>query len=273
MSFAYQCSVAQNEVFTNDEDITKQLKDQLLNAYDKKDFVSFEDFQAQLSTISATKINTSQNKNSYASKTVLYNQGKKSTLILGKLFDTESSGSDFVYTATATVISPDGVCITNHHVFEEMTKGYTQKMMGVMDYGGNFYKITEVLASSENDDLAVFKIDPKGKKLQALNFGELPEIGSEVHVIGHPKNAYYTYTTGVVSRLYIYDEEKSDRISITADFAVGSSGGPILNDYGQLIGMVAATVSVPNSRAVQMVVKEIIPISSITKLINKINAI
>lgn len=269
---AYQCTTAQNDVFNNDEAITKQLKDHLLKAYDSKDYVSFETFQTQFNTISAAKILTTTKEINYASNTALYKDGKKSTLILGKLFDITNNSKDYVYTATATVLTSDGICITNHHVFEKMAQGYTEKMIGVMDHEGNFYKVTQVLASSENDDLAVFKIDTKGKKLEGLNLGELPEIGSAVHVIGHPKNAYYTYSTGVVSRRYIYAEEMSDRISITADFAVGSSGGPILNDNGQLIGMVAATVSIPDARAVQMVVKEIIPVSSIKNLIEKINA-
>lgn len=268
---AIQGAKAQTDVFTNDEEITNSLKDHLLNAYEKKDFVSLEKLRTQLVTVTPTKVEPLQKNSSFVSNTEVYAQGKKSTLILGKLFDTQSNGRNYVYTATATIITSDGICITNHHVFEKMAEGYSEKMIGVMDVEGNFYKISEGLASNENDDLAVFKIDTNGKKLQGFNLGELPEIGTNVHVIGHPKNKYYTYTTGVVSRLYYYAAEQSNRISITADFAVGSSGGPILNDNGQLIGMVAVTEAVPSARAVQMVIKEIIPVSSIKNLLNKVN--
>ncbi len=270
---AYQSAYSQSNVFANDEELSKLLKDNLINALDNNDFVPFEKFREQLNSLSYSKINISNNKNIFSSKIELYKEGKKSTLVIGKLFDTEKNGSNLVYTATATLISSDGICITNHHVFEKMSGGYTEKLIGVMDFEGNFYKITEVLTSNEKDDLVIFKVDTQGKHLQAFNLGELPEIGSNVHVIGHPKNNYYTYSTGVVSRLYFYAAEKSDRISITADFALGSSGGPILNDNGQLIGMVAATISIPNASAPQMVIKEIIPISSIKKLIDKINSI
>ena len=56
-------------------------------------------------------------------------------------------------------------------------------------------------------------------------------------------------------------------MSITADFAVGSSGAPILNNSGEVVGVVSSTFIIPNKRNSQMVIKEIIPINSLKKLI------
>lgn len=266
-----QTILAQKNVFFNDQETSRLMKENLVNVFNSKKFVPYENLQAQLGTQTKTKINISKENKSFSSKNELYEEGKKSTLILGKLFDTERSGTDLVYTATATVVTSDGLCVTNRHVFDSMGVGVTEKLVGVMDFEGTFYKVEEVLGSRPNDDLVLFRIDTKGKILYPLNLGELPKIGDNIHVIGHPKSMYYFYSTGVVSRLYYYAAEQSDRISITADFAVGSSGGPILNDSGQLVGMVAATESIPDARSPQMIIKEIIPISSIKKLINEIN--
>lgn len=257
----FDCSA--QEKLINDKSMYKSFCNSLRELYDNKKCVDLKILTEQLNN-SYTDLDIK----SCTKKTVdnIYKDCKKSVLILGRLFQTDNSEKDKLYIATGFVIGEDGICVTNHHVFEQH-KQINEIGMAVMDYEGNVYNVTEVLAASENDDVAIFKIDNKGKKLHSLHLGDNSSVGESIHVISHPRQMFYNYTKGIVSRYYFYEKEHSKRMSITADFAVGSSGGPVLNDKGEVVGVVSSTFPIPNSKMVQMVVKEIIPVNSLRKLI------
>jgi len=174
--------------------------------------------------------------------------------------------------ATAWALSPDGVMVTNHHVLEKAKGG----AMGVCDRKGNTYPVLEVLAADRAADMAVFRVRAEG--LPALSMGAPAEIGSSVRVISHPNRRFFMQTFGEVSRYHIRpskrDRKGSIRMSITADYAKGSSGGPVLNPENEVIGMVSSTQSIyyesDNGQpkgALQMVVKNCVPVSAIRKMV------
>lgn len=177
--------------------------------------------------------------------------------------------------ATAWALSSDGVMVTNYHVFEK-AKG---PAMGVCDMQGNTFKITAVLASNKVDDVAIFQTDAKG--LSPLSLGPTAEIGSDVHVISHPDSNFFTNTFGDVSRYYQRpgpkDQKPMIRMAITADYAKGSSGGPVLDDQNRVVGMVSSTRSIyyNSSRGseekgpLQMVIKDCVPVSAIRSLVEE----
>ena len=65
-------------------------------------------------------------------------------------------------------------------------------------------------------------------------------------MLSHPDNAFYSLTEGILSRYFVSraDGKATTMLSTTADFAVGSSGGPLFDDCGNVIGMVASTSSI-----------------------------
>jgi V8-like Glu-specific endopeptidase len=67
-------------------------------------------------------------------------------------------------------------------------------------------------------------------------------VGNPVTVISHPNYKFYLLTQGHVSRYYM-NKEKMTFMNITADYAKGSSGGPLFNNRGDLIGLVSSTTS------------------------------
>ena len=85
----------------------------------------------------------------------------------------------------------------------------------------------------------------------------------------------YVYTNGVVSRTFIKESGNpfANRVEITADFAKGSSGGPIMDDRGNMVAMVSCLHPIfyvdqpPTDR--QMGIKECIPVSSIVRLLHQ----
>ena len=146
---------------------------------------------------------------------------------------------------------------------------------GALTVNGQIYPIDKVVASSQKDDLAIVKLIGSNFKPVALRANA--PVGSDVTVISHPEGRFYTVSRGIVSRYYLQrggKEKGSNRIAITADFAKGSSGSPVFDNTGSVIGVVAATNSIYYNkiegieRNLQMVVKSCIPTSSILKLLN-----
>lgn len=187
----------------------------------------------------------------------------------------EGEGWEAGEPATAWILTPDGVLITNYHVFADAEK---EEVFGVMTQSGHFYPVMEILAADRLNDIAVFKIHAKGLQPLALSMDE--PVGKRVYVISHPDRQFYTFTQGEITRYTIqYDEEKAPGVkymSITADFARGSSGGPVLNDHGAVVGMVCSTRTTYYDEKrknadndVQMVVKFCIPGESMRALLKK----
>lgn len=212
--------------------------------------------------------------------TEIYAKRSKGVLMFGNYYDCgECSNLHVGVGATATVLTPEGICLTNFHVMEDIIKNDTAALLGdslfyVGTLEGKVYPVTDILAYSRLGDLAVFRVDTRGDRLEAIPLGSSLPAGSRVHVIGHPKQQFYYYTQGVVARnsKHTYGEKATmRRMQITADFAVGASGGPILDDCGNLVGMVASTTTLyfddEEKTNQQMVVKSTIPVSVIKELL------
>jgi serine protease Do len=175
--------------------------------------------------------------------------------------------------ASAWVLAPDGILVTNQHVFADAGR---EEVFGILTHDARFYPVTEILASDSVNDIAVFKVP--AKDLQPLALASSEPVGKKVCVISHPDSQFYSFTQGHVSRYTTQrDDAKAPPVKymcITADFARGSSGGPVLNEHGAVIGMVCSTKTTyygekeKNVRDdVQMVFKFCIPGESIRALL------
>ena len=147
-------------IFTDDYKIAQELKRQLQELAQDSKNVSYADLQAQLKDKSCKLQLKNKAKNKKLKKADLFKQIKKSTFIIGKLFKQENSGKEFVYKASCFAIHENGIFVTNHHVFEDNKFGYSS--LGIIDDKGNFYRVKEIIASSNMDDLAIFKIEANG---------------------------------------------------------------------------------------------------------------
>jgi putative serine protease PepD len=146
-----------------------------------------------------------------------------------QLYPEKGTGSGFV-------ISDDGRILTNRHVVsgsEQLTVNLADKKV---------YK-ARVLGIDSRDDLAVIKIDPKGK-LPFLRLGDSDnlQVGQKVLAIGNPFGFEGTLTTGIVSSLgrTIQPEDGrplEDMIQTDAAINPGNSGGPLLDSHGAVIGI------------------------------------
>jgi len=145
----------------------------------------------------------------------------------------EGAGSGFLYDA-------DGHILTNYHVVQgaqtiEVTLGDQSR-----------FKAKFVGADPRND-IALVKIDPKGRKLTPLPLGDSHNllVGQRVLAIGNPFGFQSTLTTGVVSSLgrTVQTSESTfidEAIQTDAAINRGNSGGPLLNSHGEVIGINSA---------------------------------
>lgn len=209
----------------------------------------------------------------------LARQIRPSSLVVCKLKRGFGIHEDFVILyASAVVLRKDGLCASNYHVFASLIdegEGLMPQdsLYFVADAHGTVYPITGVERYSQAADLAIFKIDPHGHTLVPAPLGHDLEVGARVHTMTHPNQQAYYYTQGFVARNSTFAHNAwENRCEITADFGVGSSGGPVFDDYGNVVAIVSSTNAVyagsDQNPQWQMVMKITIPVSSIRKLIS-----
>ena len=119
---------------------------------------------------------------------------------------------------------------TNFHVIEGAAKG-TAKLVGK----STKYTIEGISATDEKNDLAILKVTAFG--VAPLLFGDsnVVKIGETVYVAGNPKGLEGTFSNGIISSLREGYAKK--RLQMTAPISPGSSGGPVLNGKGKVIGV------------------------------------
>jgi serine protease Do len=145
--------------------------------------------------------------------------------------------------ATAWVAAEDGVLVTNWHVFEDLEDS---EVFGAVDYKGNVYPVIDFLGGDKVSDVAIVRIDAKGLKPLPLA-DNYAEIGSWAGVLGHPGDNYFVFTQGFVTR---YSTNKNDEgkreswMGLTAEYAGGSSGSPVLDRHGAVVGMATLTLTI-----------------------------
>jgi len=199
----------------------------------------------------------------------VYERAKGSVLVVGSPFKCEKCSKMHLGTATAFVISAGGACVTNYHVVDEPKK----ETLTVMTLDGRVLPVRAVLAASKPDDVAIVQVDGLG--VRPLPLAGMAPVGTRVRVISHPENRFHTLTEGVVSRYSTFHRAGAEvpMMSITADYARGSSGGPVLDDFGAVVGLVSTTHSIYYDEKdgkqgnLQMVVKQCVPAASVLKLV------
>jgi hypothetical protein len=130
---------------------------------------------------------------------------------------------------TGFLISPDGMIVTNFHVIA----GAHSLQVDPAD-GAEHAQVLYV-AGDPGHDIALIKLAAGG--LPWLRIREEPEaeVGQRIYTMGHPLGQTATFSDGLVSALRTVEEV--GLIQITAPISVGSSGSPVMNDAGEVIGI------------------------------------
>ena len=156
-----------------------------------------------------------------------------STNIFGQQTESASSGSGFIYTA-------DGYIVTNQHVVANASS------INVTLYNGDTYPAT--LVGSDSDyDVAVLKIDAKDLPAVTLGSSTDVNVGDTVLAIVNPLGELtFAMSQGIVScvnRAINVEGTPFNMIQVDASINPGNSGGPLMNLYGEVVGIVSAKYS------------------------------
>jgi S1-C subfamily serine protease len=175
---------------------------------------------------------------------VIAARAEAATLVLGEFSrETKKSDIQFDVAGGGFMIAP-GVCLTSLHVAKDKTaKGFC-----ALTRDGRVFPIRDVLAFEPINDLALLQLDlPEGVDLPVLPLAREPApAGSPVFVMSHPANRYFLLSTGYVARHTLWRTQAGVEafMTVTADFAKGSSGCPVLDEHGAVIGVVNNTESI-----------------------------
>jgi S1-C subfamily serine protease len=166
---------------------------------------------------------------------------KKASPSVVKVYTKTGSGS-------GSLISKEGLILTNWHVVKDAKKAgiaFMPKKRGKVTKDDLL--IGRVIKINGEADLALIKLDNVPKNIKPLLISNKnPEIGQDVHAIGHPKGGSdWTYTKGYISQLNYNDKwsykDTTHRVSLMIQSQTpinpGNSGGPLLNNKGKIVGV------------------------------------
>ena len=196
---------------------------------------------------------------SVVNSAVSINCSATSTNIFGQQTQTASSGSGFI-------ITEDGYVVTNYHVVSGASS------VQVTLYNGDTYDAT-VIGGDSDYDVAVLKINASG--LQPVTLGESADVnvGDTVLAIGNPLGELtFSMSQGIVSscdRAINVDGTPFNMIQVDCSINPGNSGGPLVNLYGEVVGIVSAKYSSYSSTTVEGL-GFAIPISDVRSIITDI---
>ncbi|MCI0624172.1 MAG: S1C family serine protease [Acidobacteria bacterium] len=128
----------------------------------------------------------------------------------------------------------EGVIATNLHVIEGATRGYA-KLVGQKTK----FDIVGIVGIDSVRDLVLLAVT--GAKAPSLPLGEGNQVavGDEVYAVGNPQGLEGTFSQGIVSSVRQLGSDTL--LQITAPISPGSSGGPVLNAQGKVIGVAVVT--------------------------------
>ena len=140
---------------------------------------------------------------------------------------------------TGIILSDDGYILTNHHVIA----GCSSCQVWVTgEYGENSSYNAKLVGGDEVQDLAVLKVDGEGFPAAEFGISDDLRVGDPVYAIGNPLGLELrnTFTNGIVSsvnRSVTVDGVSMTLIQTNAALNSGNSGGPLINQYGQVVGV------------------------------------
>jgi uncharacterized membrane protein len=153
---------------------------------------------------------------------------KLSPAVVTLYFEDAKSGAQ----GSGVIIHENGLVVTNHHVLEGITstsRDYAR------DTDGSEHPISGLLITDEKFDLGLISITGKNHPTISIADSDNVSIGEKVYTIGSPQGFESTISEGIISSVRYIDGVKI--FQITNPISQGSSGGALLNESGDLIGI------------------------------------
>ena len=176
------------------------------------------------------------------------NNATTNSTSLGKLYNKLKHSVFLVYTSdgkegkqgSGFFISKDGLAVSNYHVFEGTSKGL--EIIETLD--GKQFKISEILEKSKKNDFIIFRVNIGNHVIDnpLPIVSQAPHVGDDVFAIGNPRGLESTLSKGIVSAY----RRNNNLIQTTTEITHGSSGGPLINMKGEVIGITTSGLGEAN---------------------------
>lgn len=171
--------------------------------------------------------------NSVVSINTINTASRAGVNIFGQPVQSASSGSGFI-------LNSDGYILTNYHVVQDASA------VEVTTYSGEVLQ-ARVVGGDADYDIAVLKVDASGMQSAALGDSDTLNVGDRVLAIGNPLGELtFSMSGGMVSsvnRAINVSGTPFHMIQTDTSINPGNSGGPLLNSYGEVVGIVSAKYS------------------------------
>jgi serine protease Do len=136
------------------------------------------------------------------------------------------------YQGSGFFIDNEGLAVSNYHVFKGTGIGMEKiKLLG-SDVAHN---VTEIIAKDEEEDYILFRVDCDNTNYLPIASSK-PQIGEKVFAIGSPRGLENTFSSGEVSQW-----RAKNLMQINALIDHGSSGGALINEYGEVVGITSGS--------------------------------
>lgn len=136
------------------------------------------------------------------------------------------------YQGSGFFINNHGLAVSNYHVFQGTEIGAEGIKLAGED---NVYKVIQVLYTDEDEDFILFRVNVDNTTFIPVA-NERPKVGEKVYAIGSPRGLENTFSSGEVSQW-----RDKDLMQISALIDHGSSGGALINEYGEAVGITSGT--------------------------------
>jgi Trypsin-like peptidase domain len=124
--------------------------------------------------------------------------------------------------------------VTNMHVIEGASQGFAKQIDS-----DTKHKLEGILQADSSHDLAVLSVPSLSAPALPIGDSTKLAVGDTVYAVGNPRGLEGTFSQGIVSSIRHIDSQTL--LQITAPISPGSSGGPILNELGEVVGVAVAT--------------------------------
>ncbi len=177
---------------------------------------------------------------SFNKKSIIVNKRSSERLEGAQIFDCYESAVFMVFTSdglnayqgSGFFIDNNGLAVSNYHVFKGTGIGMEQIKLSDSDEA---YKVIEVLNKSEQEDFILFRVNCKNTNYIPVA-SEKPKVGEKVYAIGSPRGLENTFSSGEVSQW-----RADNLMQINALIDHGSSGGALINEYGEVVGITSGS--------------------------------
>jgi serine protease Do len=182
----------------------------------------------------------------------LHDRLRQSTLAVGSFYKCSDCGEWHFNSSAGFVVGEGGIICTCSHVVQAGDEGAKESYLIAADDTGRVFPVRSVLAADTESDTCLVKIDAPGLKPLPLRSGV--RTGEQVYCLSHPGGYYFLFTPGMVARLTRKRNEVLDEhgqtnglltrpvlfLNVTAEFAPGSSGAPVVDEAGNVVAQVAS---------------------------------